>query len=447
MLAGVGAVGVLWKSMIETPEFRERRRRIAKGLPLEGCILLISSGEPIPLPETSDQVYPFRAHADYVYASGLDVPGAVLAFDPEWGPEDGWLSFVPEVTEDERVWEGREQPPGRPVRQLEAWLNERSGRRVCNLGADAGHHVVDTAVTSRCRASFQHIRRRKDAHEIALLKKAAAATAEGFNNIRDTIKPGVSERLIQIELEAGFFRKGGNRTGYDSIVASGPNAAVLHFAPGQRTVSPGEFVLIDAGAEVDRYVCDVSRTFVVGEPSAFQRDLYQIVLDAEKAAIARCHPFAEWRDIHLGAATSMAEGLVDMGVMRGNAQSLVERAAHTLFFPHGIGHMVGLGVRDASGVALGRRRSEDPALKTLRCDLPIETGYVMTVEPGLYFIPPLLNDPARRKRYRDAVNWEVVDQHLGIGGVRIEDNILVREEGEPEILTAAIPKDLHPLPA
>ena len=110
-----------------------------------------------------------------------------------------------------------------------------------------------------------------------------------------------------------------------------------------------------------------------------------------------------------------------------------------MFFPHGLGHMVGLGVRDGSGVLPGRTKDPRPSLRTLRMDLPLAAGYVVTVEPGLYFIPALLNDPLRRARFRDSVNWPLVDQHLALGGVRIEDNVLVTG-GAPEVLTAAIPK-------
>ena len=127
--------------------------------------------------------------------------------------------------------------------------------------------------------------------------------------------------------------------------------------------------------------------------------------------------------------------------MRGQAESLVEQEAHTLFFPHGLGHMVGLGVRDGSGMAPGRTKSTRASLATLRMDLPLAAGYVVTVEPGLYFIPALLNDPKRRERFRDCVNWPLVESHLSLGGVRIEDNVLVTT-GAPENLTAAIPKTL-----
>ncbi len=418
-----------------------RRERVAGALQLDEAILLVGAGEPVALPENSDQTYPFRSHAEYIYLAGQECAGGVVAFDPRDGTTAGWVSFVPEVTEGERVWEGREQAPGTPLASLVGWLSERAGRPVAMLGAPLPKIAFDEARSARVREQLKHPRRPKDAHEIALVRRAVTATEQGYAKLKSLLRPGITERALQIELEAEFFRGGGTRPGYGTIVGSGPNSAVLHFEPSSRLLQAGEFVLVDAGAEVDRYMADVTRTYVVGEPTAFQRDLYQIVLAAEERAITRCVPGAEWKAIHLATAVEMVAGLVSMGVMRGNAESLVEQEAHALFFPHGLGHMVGLGVRDGSGLAPGRTKDPRASLKTLRMDLPLAPGYLVTVEPGLYFIPPLLNDPARRARFRDCVNWPLVEQHLHLGGVRIEDNILVTP-GAPEVLTAAIPKGL-----
>lgn len=419
----------------------ERRARVAAALELGDALLLIGAGEPVPLPENTDQTYPFRAHAEYYYVAAQECPGGVVAFDPRDGDAAGWVSFVPDVSEGERVWEGRTQPPGTPIAMLEPWLSARRNRPIVRLGAPLRGVRADDARTPKARELFHHARRAKDATEVELLRRAASATAAGYKKIPALLRPGVTERAIQVELEAEFFRHGGTRTGYGSIVGTGPNSAILHFEPGARAARAGDFLLIDAGAEVDRYVCDVTRTFVVGQATAFQRDLYQIVLSAEERALARCVRGAEWRDLHLRAAIEMTEGLVNMGIMRGRADSLVEQEAHTLFFPHGLGHMVGLGVRDGSGQLPGRPKSPRASLATLRLDLPLEPGYVVTVEPGLYFIPALLNDPKRRERFRDCVNWSLAEQHLQVGGVRIEDNVLVTA-GAPENLTAAIPKTL-----
>lgn len=424
------------------PDFAERRARVADALDLDDEILLVGAGEPVPLPEGTDQTYPFRAHTEYFYLTGIDSPGGVVAFDPKDGAAKRWISFVPDPTAAERMWEGRAQSEGKSLALLEAWLTARRGRALVNLGASLRGVRSDEALVSRLREQLTHSRRAKDKAEVDLLQRAADATARGFAAARKHLRPGVTERALQIELEAAFFKGDADRCGYATIVGSGANAAVMHFSPSHRKVRDGDFVLIDAGAEIGRYVIDVTRTFVVGQkPSAFQRELFELVLAVEKAAIARCFPGAEWKEIHLKAATELTAGLVDMKLMRGSAETLVEQGAHTLFFPHGLGHLVGLGVRDASGRLPGRPKDDSDALKNLRMDLPLAAGYVTTVEPGLYFIPAILNDPKRRRRYRRCVNWRFVERHLGCGGVRIEDTVLVTN-GRPNVLTAAIPTRL-----
>lgn len=419
----------------------DRRARVAAALPLEGALLLVGAGTPIPLPEGSDQTYPFRSHAEYFYLAGHECVGGVVAFDPRDGAGDGWQSFVPAVTEAERVWEGRSQTPGRLLGELESWLKARRHRPIAGLGAPLAQVPHDDALSARVRDALTHARRPKDAHEIELVRRAAAATAAGFAALRASVRPGITERALQVELEAAFGRAGGTRPGYASIVGSGPNSAVLHFDPSPREVREGELVLVDAGAEIDRYTADVTRTYVAGKPTAFQRDLHHVVLGAMEGAIARCRPGAEWKDIHLAAARDLVDGLISLGVMKGAAGSLIEQEAHTLFFPHGLGHMVGLGVRDGSGLLPGRTKDPRASLRTLRMDLPLAPGYLVTIEPGLYFIPALLNDPERRARYAACVNWPFVDRHLQLGGVRLEQNVLVTE-GAPDVLTKSIPTGL-----
>jgi Xaa-Pro aminopeptidase len=416
----------------------ERRARLEKAIGLGDEILLVGAGEAIPLPEGSDQTYPFRAHSEYYYLTAIDTPGGVVAFDPQERGSRKWVSFVPDISEAERIWEARTESVGTPLTHLEAWLGSRRGRPIINLGAQLRGVHSDEGDIARVREQFTHGRRAKDATEVNLLRKAALATAAGFAAVRKHIRPGTTERALQVELEAEFFRNGADRVGYSTSVGSGPNTAVLHFAPSQRKVKRGEFVLIDAGAEVQRYVADVTRTFVAGrKPRSFQRELLSLVLAVERAAIDRCVIGAEWKEIHLQAATELTAGLIDLKLMHGRAECLVEQGAHTLFFPHGIGHLVGLGIRDASGRFPGRQKDESAALKNLRMDLPLAAGYVTTVEPGLYFIPSLLKDRKRRRKYRPCVDWQRIDRHMGDGGVRIEDTVLVTADG-PVVLTAEV---------
>lgn len=417
----------------------ERRNRIATALGLKNELLLIGAGQRVALPENTDQTYPFRAHTEYFYLTGNDSPGGVLAFDPKDGA-DAWVSFVPDVTDAERTWEGRQQPEGTPIAALEPWLTNRRGRPLVLLGESIRGVTPDLSLIGSVREKFRHARRAKDAVEIDTLRRAATATAAGFSALVQATRPGVTERQLQIELETGFFRGGADRTGYDSIIGTGSNSAILHFPPSSRTTATGDLVLVDAGAEVNRYVIDVTRTYIVGgNPAPFQRDLYQLVLAAEEAGIAGCTVGAEWKQLHLRIATQLTEGLIQLGVLKGSAESLVEQGAHQLFFPHGLGHLVGLGVRDASGLLPGRQRDESAMFSNLRMDLPLEENYVTTVEPGIYFIPVILNSAANRERYHDCVNWEEAERHYNLGGIRIEDNVLVTADG-PVVLTQDIPK-------
>jgi Xaa-Pro aminopeptidase len=417
------------------PNLDARRARVAAAWDLKSEIVLIGAGEPIHLPGGADQTYPFRSHSEYFYLTDRECAGGVLAFDPQ----EGWTDFVPDVTEGERVWEGRTPVEGASLTLLTAWLASRRGRPIVMLGCELPCVRADQKRTLELRESLTHARRPKDAVELERMRRAAAATVAGFRIAPNVIQAGASERDVQIEVETAFFRAGSDGTAYGTIVGSGTNAAVLHFSPTKRVIADGDLVLIDAGAEVERYTSDVTRTYAAGGFSSAQRDIYDIVLRTEERAIAGCMAGAEWRDVHMQASRDIAEGLVSLGLLRGDVEGLIEQDAHALFFPHGIGHMVGLGVRDASGFLQGRQPSDRPGLCHLRCDLPLEVGYVMTVEPGVYFIPALLNDPQRRGQYKDAVNWSRVDAMLNFGGIRIEDNVLVTEAG-PEVLTAAIPK-------
>ncbi len=434
-------------------DFSARRERVARALDLTDEILLVGAGHPVPKPEISDALLPFIAHQEYYYLTGLaDAPGGIVAYDPRdragghaaRSPgEGGWVSFVPEVTEAERVWEGREQLPGERLGRFGAWLEARAGRRVAMLGVSVPGVAADEALITKVREAYKHARRPKEPGEIELMKRCAAATAAGYAALQPWLRPGVSERRLQIELEAEYFRHGAQTTGYDTIVGVGAQSAVFHGSPSpDRHARAGDFILIDSGAQLDRYVIDVTRTYIADAPDGFHRELYQAVLGAQMRACERCRPGAEWKDIHFSTAVDMTSSLVAMGLLRGDPAGLVEREAHMLFFPHGIGHMVGLGVRDAGGLEPGRTRDPRPSLRALRMDLILRPGYIVTVEPGLYFIPAILNDPVRRKKFHDSVNWELAEKHLGLGGVRIEDNILVTEDA-PVNLTAAIPKQLQ----
>ena len=448
---------------IEHAALTGRRESIARAWQSHAGPVLVAAGVPVPIAGT-DQFHDFHAHPDHYYLSGASEPAGVLTFDAR----EGWTYYLPIASFDDRVWIG--EGPGieaarkdtaledvRPLAELPAWLESHRGESLAVLG---NHDVVhrpeaygieswsslevsfDDEVSAALAEKIAEARRSKDASELQKMRAAAAATAAGHRLAMQLARPGLTERALQIEVEAEFFRHGSPRTAYGSIVGGGPNGAVLHFSPTSRPFAEGEIVLMDAAAEVDGYAADVTRVFPVGERFAgVQRDIYQLVLDVQTAAIEAVRPGKEFRELHLEAARRIARGLSDLGILRGTADALVDQDAHALFFPHGLGHLLGLATHDAGGCLAGRTPSDRFGLKWLRADLPLQQGYVVTIEPGIYFVDAILGDSGFRERYRGSVNWERVDALRGFGGIRIEDDVHVTADGA-EVLSAAVPKSM-----
>lgn len=424
---------------------RERARQMLGGS-ASPPIVLLGAGEMIPVPGQHDRVYPFMAHSSYYYLTEQQCPGGVMAIDLEDG--DAWCAFAPEVTQAHRTWEGDVIWEGAPLAELGPWIVQRRGRTVAMLGCPIGGYGggIDQQMSAELADALLHARRVLDEVEVAHMRTAAAATAAGHAYAHRVLTSGeaagMTERQLQVEIETEFFRNGGDGTPYDTIVGSGPNAAVLHFAPGDRVISKGECVLIDAGAAHERYAGDVTRTWPVGKPTQAQRDLINIVIDAEEAGLAMCVPGTEWHDVHRRCSEVVLEGLVGLGAITGDPAALVERGVAGLFFPHGVGHMIGLGVRGAGGRLPGRAPRKGPGGVGVRVDIPLEAGHGFTVEPGLYFIPGLIDVAETREKFGDAVQWGMIDAlRREIQGVRIEDDVIVREGG-CEVLTEGIVKRL-----
>ena len=446
----------------------ERRARAAARWDLNRGVVLVPAGLMLPIAGT-DQFHEYHAHPEHRYLAGVGQAGGVLAFEAG----EGWTLFVPQPEAAERVWTGDGpslEAVGEasglhsvlPTSDLGGWLEERRGEPVAVIGNDdltlrpaeygieswaSLEFATDEEESERLRTVVAELRRAKDPRELALMREAADATHRGHMAGLRKARAGMSERALQIEIEVEFFRAGAERTAYGSIVGGGPNAATLHFSPTDRLFGEGELILVDAGAEVGGYASDVTRTYPVGKRfEGVQRDLYALVLGVQERAIEGTRPGTEYKDLHLAASVEIARGLVDLGLLRGEPESLVERDAQALFFPHGLGHMLGLATHDAGGCLEGRAPGERPTLRYLRADLPLQPGYVVTIEPGIYFIRALLEDPDLRARYRDEVAWERVDGMLEFGGIRVEDDVLVTEEG-PEVLSAATPKALEAIEA
>jgi Xaa-Pro aminopeptidase len=416
---------------------QERQRRAAEAFGDDAAIVVIGAGKPIQKPGGLDQTYPFDPHPEYYWLTGSRRWGGVITYDPA----EGWTPFVRPASKNEYLWEGTpEVPDGEDVAGLEGWLATRSARPLAVLGSPMEGVAGDGRLAGELRERFDSVRRRKDAAEVRLFERAARATAAAHARAREVIRPGVTEREIQIEVEAAMFRDGAEATGFGTIVGAGTNSAVLHFTPGGKVVGEEDLVLIDMGARVLGYTADVTRTYsATGRFTSRQQAIYDVVLAAEQAVISRCTVGTEWHDVHREAARVIAEGLRDLGVLVGEVDGLLESGAVSVFFPHGIGHTVGLGVRDVGGKAPGREVGRKCCGVGVRLDLPLEEGLLVTAEPGIYFVSAMLDDPERREQFADQVNWAALDVWRPVGGVRIEDNVLVTVEG-PKVMTSEIPK-------
>lgn len=466
----------------------ERRARVAKRWELTDEVVVLRAGEPASWSGT-DQHFAFLPHPDVPYLTAVGSPGTTLAYDATAGE---WELFGPRFTPERLVWEQPPTPVGRPLDELEAWLAQRSERTLIELGAGAAmpealpapadtteadtpdgdatdpaaetspdgasHDVADehadasaAATALRLSAAIALERMTKDDAELDDIRCAAAASTAGFEWVYANAAPGMTEREIQVGMEAQFYAAGAPRVAYDSIVASGPHGAYLHYVyagddplrPTTRVVEAGDLLLIDAGAQFGGYASDVTRTMVVGaDPTDEQQFLWNVVLSAQQQTIDMCRPGIVWKEVHVAAARILGAGLVEMGLLRGDPAELVTEGAVALFFPHGLGHLLGLSVHDITSVPYSREPSDDPMLSKLGPNRVLEPGMVTTVEPGIYFIDALLGDPARREKFAESVVWERADELRGFGGIRIEDDVLVTDS-DPEVLTAAIAKPLR----
>jgi Xaa-Pro aminopeptidase len=260
----------------------------------------------------------------------------------------------------------------------------------------------------------------KDRDEIAALENAAAIAAAGHRQAILASRAGMMEYELQAEIEREFRRLGSRRNGYDSIVASGKNACVLHYVKNARRMRAGEMVLVDAGAEAGYYTADITRTFpVAGSFSREQAEVYGVVLRAQKSAIRAVAPGRPWNAPHRAAVRAIVDGLLKLRILKGNRARHIKKETYRRWFMHGTSHWLGMDVHDAGGYV-------DAAGKPRR----LRPGMVLTIEPGLYFGP---RDRRVPKKYRGV-------------GIRIEDDVLVTRGGR-RVLTSEAPKEIREIEA
>lgn len=398
-------------------------------------VVLVYSGEPIPKPGGLDQTYLFLPHPAYFWLTGRRREGEAVFYNKN----AGWIEFQKEIPAEEAVWEGARHDllvseKGSNITELDAFIKKNKFAAVYKLGQGG----VIKGKAFDLRTALDQTRRIKDQSEINLIKQLAQIATYGYNKIKEVLRPGITEKELQIAYEAEIFRKGAHSLPYDTIIGSGKNAAILHALPTQKIIQEQELVLVDAGCDIYDYCVDITRVLPSsGTMSSQHQALYQLVLQAHTECIALSKAGIFWRDVHMHAAKVITEGLLQVGILKGSVSTLMEKEVASVFFPHGVGHLVGLRVRDT-----GQEENLNPKTyfgARLRVDIELEENQIITVEPGCYFIQSLLENRDIQSKFRDDIAWGELEKWKQIGGVRIEDNILIAKNGN-ENLTTCVPK-------
>lgn len=441
---------------VTLPEIlRQRRQQLSRSIDFP---VILWSGCPSPR-NFAANTYPFRASSHFLYFAGAPLSNAAIRL------EAGRLAlFMDDATPASILWHGAS-----PTRdQIAAQIGADAAFPLADLPAHAQDaatiaaqdaatrqqqiHLLDRPISSPSQSqgfdrqlaeAIVQLRLIHDAAALAEMRQAAQVSIAAHRAGMAATADAAIEAQIRAAMESTIAAH--NMTcAYSSIVTV--HGEVLHNDRYDHPLRSGDLLLADVGAETaNGWAADITRTWPVsGQFSATQRDLYDIVLAAHDACIAAVRPGVEYRNIHLLACATIAQGLVDLGILRGRAEDLVEQDAHALFFPHGVGHLLGLDVHDMedlgdlAGYAPGRSRSDRFGLGYLRLDRPLQAGMAVTIEPGFYQVPPILEDPIRRDRYAAVVNWDRLAQFADVRGIRIEDDVLVTPTG-CEVLTGDLP--------
>ncbi len=418
--------------------YRARRETLAQTM--ENGVAVVRASRT--LHRNADAEFPFRQHSDFFYLTGYDEPDAVLVIAPHAQTERVTM-FVRPRNREQEIWTGRRAgvegaverygaDAAYPIEEFEKKLadvlvgaktlyapigdDEAFDRKLFGAVREARHRVRRGGTAPRVFIDpgtiVHEMRLHKSAEEIATMRRAAAATAAGFEAGMRATRPGMRELELQTIMEHQYRLAGAQALAYPSIVAGGDNALILHYNTNDGTLRDGDLVLVDSGSEFDLYASDVTRTWPVnGRFTPEQRAIYDIVLAAQKAGIECVRPGRRFSDYHDAAVRVISQGLKDLGLLDGSIDEIIEKKTYFAFYPHNTGHWIGLDVHDAG------RYTDDQGFRAL------EPGMVMTVEPGIYV-------------QRDL---ECDERFKGIG-IRIEDDVLCTPNGY-DVLTAAIPKE------
>jgi len=422
-------------SIDPTPYIQRRARLLEK---MRCGIAVIPTAEEVA--RNGDTHYAYRHDSSFYYLTGFSEPEAVLVLIAGAAPQT--ILFCREKNLEREIWDGYRVGPGAakeqygfdatyPIAQLDEKLTELMGNQPVlfyPLGADPAwderilklRRSVQAKVRSGIRAPdeirdvralLHEMRLLKDTVELDIMRRAAAISAQAHRRAMQFTRTGQFEYQVEAELLHEFCRHGARHAAYPSIVAGGAHACVLHYVDNHARLNDGDLLLIDAGCEVEGYAADITRTFPVnGKFSAAQKEVYEIVLAAQAAAIAAARPGNTWNAPHDAALRVLAQGFIDLKLCQGSVDGVLESESYKRFYMHRTGHWLGMDVHDA-----GDYKVDDQWRK-------LQPGMVFTVEPGCYIRPA-----------------DDVPQALWNIGIRIEDDVAITAQGN-EVLTAAVPR-------
>lgn len=421
-------------------EFARRRKNLMQQIGLDGIAIIATA----PVRQRNRDIdHPYRPDSDFIYLTGFEEPEAVAVLIP--GREQGqFIIFCRERNPKMETWDGHraglegaqaiygaddafpfndidEILPGLMEgrekvyyamgcnpnfdQQVFGWLNQLKKQQRAGVHAPGEIIALDHLL--------HEMRLYKSAVEIKSMKRAAEISADAHKRAMQFTRPGVKEYQVEAEIIHTFMQSDARSTAYPSIVGGGANGCILHYIENSETLKNGELLLIDAGAEYEYYAADITRTFPVnGRFSRAQRKIYQVVLNAQYAAIEQAKPGNHWNQPHEAAVKVITEGLVELGLLKGRVSTLIKNGAYKRFYMHRTGHWLGMDVHDVG------EYKEGDVWRTL------EPGMVFTIEPGIY-IPAGSNKVDKRW-------WNI--------GIRIEDDVLITKDGN-EVLSAAIVKE------
>ncbi|KZF21541.1 putative Xaa-Pro aminopeptidase pepP [Xylona heveae TC161] len=426
--------------------------RRKKNASLSGGVIYLE-GQKTRMLEDNDEAEPFRQRRNFYYLSGVDVPDCYLAYEID---TKKLTLFIPPIDPDDVIWSGLPLMPEEALKkydidevqtidQVNQYLSHVGSKRSPKSAIFAVQQQVSDHITFLSfdekdfvllKEACEESRVVKDEYEIALTRKANLISGIAHTEVLKHVKHKKNEQELMAVFIERCIANGARKQSYGCIVASGENAATLHYQRNDEELSKRWNLLLDAGGEYRCYTSDITRTFPLhGKFNKESRQIYDIVLKMQLDCIAMLKEGVCWDDVHAHAHKIAIDGLLNIGIFKGSAEEIFKARTSVAFFPHGLGHYLGMDTHDTGGHA--NYADKDTMFRYLRVRGTLPAGSIITVEPGIYFcrfiIDPYLKNPDHAKY----INEDVLNEYWDVGGVRIEDNLLITKSGS-ENLTNAI---------